>query len=92
MSSLPVQRDLSVLRAQAETSWRRKNPKLVKQLEKSGKLDQVLNGVAEQAAIILEQAHAANLPDDCAQELVNQVIYPRAERTREDEELDSQPW
>jgi hypothetical protein len=58
MSSQPVQRDLSVLRAQAETSWRRHNPRLVKQLEKSGKLDQVLNGVAEQAAIILEQANS----------------------------------
>ena len=69
MSSLPVQRDLSVLRAQAEANWRHWNPKLVKQLEKSGKLDQVLNGVAEEAAIILEQAAKANLPEDCAQEL-----------------------
>jgi len=45
--------------------------------------------VAEQAAIILEQAHATNLPDDCTQELANQVMYPPAEKTPEDEELET---
>lgn len=93
MSVIQMQpkRDVSVLRAQAETSWRRNNPKLVRQLEKEGKLDQVLNSVAEQAAITLEKAKKANLPDDAAQELANQVMYPKAERTPEDEELESQP-
>lgn len=34
---LEARRDVSLLRAQAEANWRRWNPKLVKQLQKSGK-------------------------------------------------------
>lgn len=92
MSSQSLPSGIQLLRNQAEVSWRKWNPKLVKQLEKSGKLDQVLNGLAEQAMTILQQAKKANLPDDCAQELVNQVLYPKAEQTPEDNELESQPY
>jgi hypothetical protein len=34
----------------------------------------------------------ANLPEDCAQELVNQIMYPKAEKTPNDEELGGHPW
>jgi hypothetical protein len=60
---------------------------MVESLEQQGKLDESLDSVAEQAVLICQQAMEAGLSRDQAQELMNEVLYPPAERIPEDDEL-----
>ncbi len=57
------------LKAMAEENWRENNPKLVKELEKSGSLEKILESKVSQAIIILQQCEVKGIPDNQAREL-----------------------
>ena len=82
----------SILRADAETNWRTWNLKMVERLEQQGHLQSRLDNAAERAVEILQRAEKTNVPMDCVQELINEILFPPAEETPEDEEFERQPW
>jgi hypothetical protein len=63
------------LRASAEANWRQHNPSLVKKLEASGSLDELLDDATERAVRVLQQAEEKGLAPDQGEELANEELY-----------------
>jgi len=83
---MPPQRDarFAPLLAMTQENWREMNPQMVKGLENSGKLGQVLTSALEQAIVILQQAEVQGLSPDQGRELAYEdLLQPDPDDLRE---------
>jgi hypothetical protein len=74
---MPVKEDARYLPLLAETeeNWRENYPRLVKRLEKTGRLKQTLESAVELAIISLQQSEVAGLAPDQAREIAYQNLF-----------------